>query len=261
MVKQKLNNNRGFTFIELVIAVAMLTIIMGSIVQFMSAATVTYSRTNHDNEVQSQAQDVYDTINSCIMQANKVVLYGDIGAGDEYFISDDQPKVENIDPTSGKLLNKSKKVLKFSLPYTEGTGIIPNAISAKAFSILSDHPDTGPNQYTDVKVKAIYFEYQTKRSGATYEDCYATFFYDSTDGRLYLNRHYSSEGDTYKGVMDMTKKKESILCKTLEKTDGFKVTVDADANCIGLVLKFDNYKMSYETLGMTKIRNGKVLTR
>lgn len=260
MVKQKFNNNNGgFTFIELVIAVAMLTIVMGSIVQFMATTTVTYNRTNHDNEVQSQAQDVYDTISSCIMQANKVILYGDAGGGDEYFISDNQPKVEFIDPTTGKLLNSSRKTLKFSLPYDNSGSITANSVSAKAFSILSEHGST--NNYQDVTVKAIYFEYQTKRSGTTYEACYATFFYDSTEGKLYLNRHYESEGTTYQGVMDMNPKKESILCKSIDKTDGFKVTVDADANCIGLILKFDNYKMSYETLGMTKIRNGNVLAR
>lgn len=261
MVKQKFNsNNRGFTFIELVIAVAMLTIIMGSIVQFMATTTVTYNRTNHDNEVQSQAQDVYDVINSCIMQANKVILYGDIGSGDEYFISDNQPKVEFIDPSTGKLLNSSRKTLKFSLPYDTSGEVKANAVTAKAFSILSKHYDDGsPTEYKDVTVKAIYFEYQTKRSGSAYEDCYATFFYN--DGKLYLNRHYESEGTTYAGIMDMNPKKESILCKSLEKTDGFKVTVDANANCIGLILKFNNYKMSYETLGMTKIRNGNVLAR
>lgn len=266
MVKQKLNNNRGFTFIELVIAVAILTIIMGSVVQFMATTSVAYQRTNRDNEVQRQAQDVYDTISTCIMQANKVVLYGKAGTASspQFYITDNQPKVATYDPSEGWLGNAEGKKLKFDIPYANTTGTLtsPNKTTAKFLGFLAEKPGSGStNTYTEVKVTALYFEYQTKITG-TYETCYATFYYDSTDGNLYLNRHYDSDSDidTYKGVIDMTVKKSSILCKTL-KTDGFRVTVDADANSIGLVMDFENYNMSYKTLGMTKIRNSHVLAR
>lgn len=261
MVKQKLNNNRGFTFIELVIAVAILTIIMGSVVQFMATTSVAYQRTNRDNEVQRQAQDVYDTISTCIMQANRVVLYGKAGTAtsSDYYVTDNQPKVATYDPSEGWLGNAAGKKLKFDLPYADAGGKKPQKTEAKFFGFLSTKSG-GTTTYTEVAVTALYFEYETKLSGTDYETCYATVYYDSTSGNLYLNRHYESDADGYEGVIDMTTKDSSILCKTL-KADGFKITVDANANSIGLIMDFENYNMSYKTLGMTKIRNSHVLAR
>lgn len=287
-MRQKLNN-QGFTFVELVIAVAILSIITVSIATFMATTSRVYSKTNHNNEVQSQAVEVYDQISNCIMQANKVILYGypaDGSGGYEatprFYISDSLPYAEGSSSgiagydSNGNFVDNKNKLITTMYKISSEDSSTPTGSSTKMYAFKSlkedDGTGTGAQVINEVKVKALYMEYQTKNSAGSYENCYATF-YVSDAGDLYLNRHYDSDSDisSYRidftatpplavAALDIHLSTSSLLCKTLDG-DGFKVMVDADNNSIGLVLNFDNYTMTYDTLGMVKIRNKAVLTR
>lgn len=298
MVRRKLNNE-GFTFVELVIAVAILSIITVSIATFMATTSRVYSKTTHNNEVQSQAVEVYDQISNCIMQANKIVLCGytwneSAGSFDttlKYFVSDNLPYAQGTSSSvagydsNGNLVDSDHNLITTFYKASSEASDSPTTQSGKmyAFKSLKEEDVSDPNKQNikEIKVKALYLEYQTKTGKATndptiypnypYENCYATF-YVSDDGDLYLKRHYDSDAgiSNYRidssvtnppiAVLDMYPTTSSLLCKTLED-DGFRVMVDADNNSIGLVLNFDNYTMTYDTLGMVKIRNKAVLTR
>lgn len=277
MVRQKLNN-QGFTFVELVIAVAILSIITVSIASFMATTSRVYSKTNYDSEVQSQAVEVYDQISSCIMQANKVIIYGypSDGSGGfasmgNYYISDNLENVAGYDSSTGYLVDSSNNYVTKMFYNKAEDGSDENLnLFPIPFIYLKKDDGSGGQLLSELLVKSLYVEYQTK-VGSDYETCYATF-YISDDGDLYLNRHYTSDADIsdYKpdeslanpplAVIDKTVSATSVLCKTM-KDEGFRVMVDAENNSIGLVLNFDNYSMTYDTLGMTKIRNNNVLTR
>ncbi len=286
MVKGKLNN-RGFTFVELILAVAILSIVMISIVHFMTTTSTVYSRSNRDNEVQSQAQDVYQMISSCLMQANTVILYGyakDASTGSyeavaKYYVSDGMEvvcdKAARMHNTSGVLCNAKEKELRYLIPCRTGIGSGGTSISTiyntavYGFQWLKQDSG-GTEELTEVKVEDLYMEYQTK-VGSGYETCYLTVHYDDVDGKLYLNRHYISEpacaaslGMTAAGrlkvYMDSTELEENLLCQTLG-ADGFLVVVYDENDSIGLNMDFDNYKMTYDSQGMIKIRNKNTLMR
>lgn len=275
MVRRKLNN-QGFTFVELVIAVAMLSIITVSIATFMATTSRVYSKTSYNNEVQSQASEVYDQISNCIMQANKVLLYGYLsdGAGGFvsdawYYVSDNMSDVAGYETSTGAILDRNNSYIMCMFGQKKENGGNDNRGQVpRAFQYLKNDDGSGGQQIKEVLVKALYVEYQTK-VGSNYETCYATF-YVSDAGDLYLNRHYDSDSDianykpasssTLVAVVDKTVSDTSVLCNTL-KDKGFSVMVDAENNSIGLVLNFDNYSMTYDTLGMIKIRNKAVLTR
>ncbi len=273
-MKQKLNN-KGFTFVELVVAVAILSIVMVSVVSFMGTVTSVYSRTHHGNEVQDQSQEVYDQISSCIMQANKVILYGapenssgSFDSTNSYYVTNDQKNVIGVD-ASGNLVNSNKKTMGLVIPRvdTSGSAAGTTGVQVRAFQSLERYDDaTSSYVYKRVKVKALYFEYQSK-IGADYVTCAATFVIGD-DGNLYLNRHYSTDTNyaTYSAGsgeyarLDLGQSDDSILCKTV-KEDGFQIVIDANGNSIGLAMDFDNKSMIYDTLGMVKIRNNAVLMK
>lgn len=266
MVRQKLNNN-GFTFIELVITVAILAIIMVSISTFMASTTAVYTRTTKDNEVQIEAQEVYNTINTSIMQANVVKLLAkSSGGGSLWYATDEQTGVTGYKESTGVLVNKTGSTVSFSEHFVTSAGSKSHRTGYyRAFKTLKEADSTDPTKviYEDILVDALYIEYQTKKSDGTYTTAYVTYVVDPSTGKLYMNRHL--EGETNAGIIDKSISAENLLSDKLLYTSGtdygFKVNVDADANSIGVILDFKNATMTYKTLGMTKIRNSNVLTR
>ncbi len=70
----KNTKNKGFSFVELIIVVAILSIVMIMVSQFMMSTVNTYTRTNADNKVQANAQETYDKIANHIMMAQAVKI-------------------------------------------------------------------------------------------------------------------------------------------------------------------------------------------
>ena len=281
MVRQKLNN-KGFTFVELIVSIAILGIVMVSVASFLGTTTTVYSRTNHETSVQSQAQEVYDQINSCIMQATKVIVYGyrETAAGADtyqtdkkFYVTDNQKNAYGYDD-EGNIISVNKKKLNYTI-YLNPNGTPSGSPGAvRVFQSLKESDGAGGYEYKKIRVESLYIEYQTKVSGSSdYVTCYATFNFDKDTGELYLNRHYSNEtdvdgkyqvtsGDKALAILDTSKKDENILCKTMKKSaDSFILVADADGNCVGMSMDFDNYSMTYDSMGMIRIRNKNVLTR
>lgn len=277
MVEHK-RNNKGFTFVELILAVAIMSIIMVSIVHFMTTTSTVYSRSNRDNEVQSMAQDVYEQVYSCLMQANKIIMTGSAKKADgtydgmKLYASDSmdviKDEVSRVSRTTGSMCNDQEKELNYRLNTVTIQGISSSHMPQPLYAFRSLKKDDGT--FTEIRVYALYVEYQTKVGGA-YETCCATFCYDNLSGKLYLNRHYESDRaaepqfftDTnLKAVIDYHQESNdaNVICKSID-TDGFRVVFDAENGGIGLILEFDNYSLTYESQGMVKVRNKNVLTR
>ncbi|MCM1497749.1 MAG: type II secretion system GspH family protein [Clostridium sp.] len=69
---KKVNRNRGFTLVELLISMALLSIIMLMVVQFMSTTAGANKKAQHNLKAQSEANEVMQNITDSIMQANYV---------------------------------------------------------------------------------------------------------------------------------------------------------------------------------------------
>ncbi len=279
MVKQKLNN-KGFSFVELVIAVAILAVIMVSISSFMASTTAVYTRTTKDNEVQIEAQNVYNTITNSIMQADDIVMFlyqPSAASSGNYtvYVSGNHPDAAGVDRTTGKLVKKDGvqyKPLRYLVPMANSTGgcggYYPTSIYA--FSSLKTVDASNVSTYTEYDVKSMMISYQTKNASGNYVKASVTYTVGS-DGNLYMNRHVEGEAswkngsNTYEGRVDMEESADNLLTDNLNYTDykncGFKVVVDAESNSIGISLDFKNASFTYESLGMTKIRNSNVLAR
>lgn len=68
----KNSNNRGFSLVELLVAIAIMSIILISIASFASTTTSTYVQTKADVELQADGADVLNLISDKLMQAKYV---------------------------------------------------------------------------------------------------------------------------------------------------------------------------------------------
>ncbi len=75
-MNKKLNNNRGFTLIELIIAIAVLAFLMTAISSLMTSSLISNRRTQADIVVQTTAQETYNKITDALMQAKSIYVLG-----------------------------------------------------------------------------------------------------------------------------------------------------------------------------------------
>jgi prepilin-type N-terminal cleavage/methylation domain-containing protein len=67
-------DNKGFTLVELIITVAIMTLIGVALVGIMTSNTVAFRKTKSDLDVQNVAEDTFNKISNDIMQAKAVYI-------------------------------------------------------------------------------------------------------------------------------------------------------------------------------------------
>ncbi len=77
MRENKIKQNRGFTLVELLVAVAVLSIAMTGVLGLIRMATQYYSNSSREVEVQNQLQLTFTQISNMIIDANVDVIYDD----------------------------------------------------------------------------------------------------------------------------------------------------------------------------------------
>ena len=89
----KINNDRGISLIEIVIALAIMSLLMTAVVSLMSSNTIVFRKTKSDIEVQNQAESTFNTIADSVHSAKAIYAEGYILEGDNEikFNSDDLP--------------------------------------------------------------------------------------------------------------------------------------------------------------------------
>ena len=88
------NDNKGFTLVELIVALAVMSLLMIAVVGLMIMNTATNKRLRADSAVQSEAGELYESINDSVSQAKYIEIYAggkvyklDPGTGEESFKS------------------------------------------------------------------------------------------------------------------------------------------------------------------------------
>jgi len=71
-----LQKNKGMSLIELVVALAILTLIMTAVISMMSNNTIIFRKTKNDIKVQTQADESYARISDAIMQSKYIYIEG-----------------------------------------------------------------------------------------------------------------------------------------------------------------------------------------
>lgn len=173
----KKKNNQGFSLVELLIAIVILSLIMIALGSFIASTTRVYTRSRNDIEVQRTGQELYDLIADKILQASELRVgrdgkeYASIGAGGS-----------NAADASGRLI-------------IQGSG------SSVPVSGLSGMPlysfDSLTNEETPIDYIAIVYEQKTDESSVTpggvhltasYRKMLDIYYFDNTEHTVYMSR-------------------------------------------------------------------------
>lgn len=129
-------DHRGITFVELIIAIAISTIIMGAATLFLGTAHKNYNNASAQIDLQSESQILMEQLGMWVMEGNRVKVIDDAYATRlvVYQIADHIDSTDLPDGVSRPVQNTSKRI--FWIPKGE-----KKKLYMKKFLNISD-PDT-----------------------------------------------------------------------------------------------------------------------
>lgn len=265
MIKTKkvLDNQKGFSFVELLIVLAILSIVMIALSQFMGTSVMAYQRTNADITVHNSAQQTYNQISNSIMQANDVYVCGMTSTAETFnlMIKADEDSLSTLGfgskdgkKENNRLVSYNASGVKDGNVYNKKSGAKLKwiyAVDGNKFTIQTFYRINGAA--TDTKYiicKQQEKAYDSSGNGF-YKDIYVYYYLDEKEHDLYMWKSDSLN-------MYVTKQTDDaeIFC---ENVTGFKTSSDTDGNGLQVELQFEDRKMEYNSNGMIKIRNSNVL--
>ena len=129
---KRLRNDKGISLIELVVALAILSLLMIAVMALMNNNTIIFRKAKSDLKVQSQAQEAYNRISDVIMQAKNIYVEG--------YTVDSDVDFKSIKPGSAPVdINKNTVTLTPVTAYsyydginmaTESTNLLSNKVVA-----------------------------------------------------------------------------------------------------------------------------------
>ena len=197
-MNKQMNQNKGFSLIELLIAIAILAIIMVMISGFVSSTVAADRRTKRDMQMQEEAQRIYSQLSDAIMQAtyirvqaadDKVYEYdaaknectdvsSSVSLGTKHFVPDDYcnyqiqykgqeyPRKVIVNFDDFTLVNEKDK----TYPVAGAASIDNDTELVKSFRALKQ-TDSTTNLTTEyfIQPKYIYIEYSNSSTEIKYE--------------------------------------------------------------------------------------------
>lgn len=298
MKKQKLKNG-GFSFIELLIAMALLSIIMLMVVNFMSTTSGAYRKTKKNLNIQTEAMQVSEQISDNVMQA----AFIRISAGDGKLYT-----VE-IDPSNRKHERVVTEVasgvdcdfvpdnygnyVRTGDPMNMDEDAIVNlntyrVVNSKGQTIPAESDDRdvdligvdtrsfralnhNGNQYY-VQPDYIYMEYRTPSddlTATTPSDEMQHVLYqiidDGDNKKIYTMRYTAAVDDDSKGYKYAVDQMNAIIAADGEGlltsvVKDFYVSVDVDRNALLTNILFEDQGYQYNTVENINFRNSNVLS-
>ncbi|MDD6404657.1 MAG: prepilin-type N-terminal cleavage/methylation domain-containing protein [Clostridiales bacterium] len=250
--------DKGFTFIELILYMAILGIFMVAVMSLVTTTVASNKKQKSRQKLQTQATETYDYISNILMGAMDVAVAATDSKGDmvSYVVPDNMIAKDISAEATGRLITGGKTTSPVSM------GIAAD---------VADTPSTSLDCYdmasaaADMEAEYLWFSY----SPALEKTTFCTVKYDKgtkvlsivregetsddalTDSVLKLNKKYIDKGTAATG---------DILAKNVSS---FKVTVDQDNNSVGLIIGFEDDKTGekYEVSGVVGLRNSFVLKK
>lgn len=294
---RQMNKNQGFSLIELLISMALLSIVMLMVVQFMSTTTMANKKTRNNLEVQSEASMVMSNLEDTLMTASyvsilpfdthayelenessldvdkrkdtqsAVALTTDLGASVTYHLVPDyygnycRSSAITDDRQAIVNMDTFKLAGKTKGTYYPLTGDIESG-DKRSFRVLQQG---GTNYY--IVPRAIYVEYYTTQPGGDKYLNYAIYcLKKNSDDTYSLYMYRSPENVDQSGVLNRLIKAQSkctmvddegLLTKHLQD---FYVSADVDGNALMFNYVSQISKYQYNVVQTMKFRNSNVLT-
>lgn len=276
-------NDKGFTFIELILYMAILSIFMVAVVGLMGSAIKSYRTVNARKTLQTSATETYDSISDMLMSAVDVKIYGtayhtvtnagvtsyDIATEALFVVPEDTWTTKDGDSTN-KLYYDSGMPVSLMVNKMPGSGmaaIVPGAVfdisTIKSFADSATVTSPSTDETVMIDIKAIYIRYASglDSSGNTiYTDC--TISYDDAADKLYMYRedNPADVGKFHYMDSNCTDASQYVFCKNVSN---FRLQTSPETGTFGIILELEDNvtSTSYDAKGVVSLRNSFVLKK
>ena len=282
------NKDKGFTFIELILYMAILGIFMVAVMSLISTTVASHKKQSSRQKLQSQATETYDAIADILMGASDIKIDGTayVQTGTSFtqvtgsFIVPEDTYVKSAG--SGSTLRKQGGVADVIQDIVSDSGVIKK--KSNSYDIADVKPFGGAGASEDVHafIDADYLWVQY--SSELDKTAFCTITYSKTDKKLYVFRQEMSDetlnqakqdlksSDSAKvnqaqavlssctKYVDASSKKGTVLANNVKS---FQLQVNPADNSVAVIIGFEDTKTkeTYKVTSVVGLRNSFVLKK
>lgn len=282
------NRNKGFTFIELILYMAILGIFMVAVMSIISTTVASHKKQSSRQKIQTQATETYDAIADIVMGASDIKIDGSayVQTGTSYtkvtgsFIVPDDTYIKTNG--TGSTLRTAGGVAEVVQNIVSGSGVLQK--KSKCYDIADIKTfggvDASKDEQTFIDADYLWVQYSSELD----KTAFCTITYSKTDKKLYVFRQEMSDetlnqakqdlksSDSAKvnqaqavlssctKYVDASSKKGTVLANNVKS---FQLQVNPADNSVAVIIGFEDTKTkeTYKVTSVVGLRNSFVLKK
>ncbi|RHR66981.1 type II secretion system protein [Coprococcus sp. AF19-8AC] len=282
------NKDKGFTFIELILYMAILGIFMVAVMSLISTTVASHKKQSSRQKLQSQATETYDAIADILMGASDIKIEGTayVQTGTSFtqvtgsFIVPEDTYVKSAG--SGSTLRKQGGVADVIQDIVSDSGVIKKKSNSYDIADVKPFGGAGASEdvHTFIDADYLWVQYSSELD----KTAFCTITYSKTDKKLYVFRQEMSDetlnqakqdlksSDSAKvnqaqavlssctKYVDASSKKGTVLANNVKS---FQLQVNPADNSVAVIIGFEDTKTkeTYKVTSVVGLRNSFVLKK
>ncbi len=282
------NKDKGFTFIELILYMAILGIFMVAVMSLISTTVASHKKQSSRQKLQSQATETYDAIADILMGASDIKIDGTayVQTGTSFtqvtgsFIVPEDTYVKSAG--SGSTLRKQGGVADVIQDIVSDSGVIKKKRNSYDIADVKPFGGAGASEdvHTFIDADYLWVQYSSELD----KTAFCTITYSKTDKKLYVFRQEMSDetlnqakqdlksSDSAKvnqaqavlssctKYVDASSKKGTVLANNVKS---FQLQVNPADNSVAVIIGFEDTKTkeTYKVTSVVGLRNSFVLKK
>ena len=282
------NKDKGFTFIELILYMAILGIFMVAVMSLISTTVASHKKQSSRQKLQSQATETYDAIADILMGASDIKIDGTayVQTGTSFtqvtgsFIVPEDTYVKSAG--SGSTLRKQGGVADVIQDIVSDSGVIKKKSNSYDIADVKPFGGAGASEdvHTFIDADYLWVQYSSELD----KTAFCTITYSKTDKKLYVFRQEMSDetlnqakqdlksSDSAKVIqaqavlssctkyVDASSKKGTVLANNVKS---FQLQVNPADNSVAVIIGFEDTKTkeTYKVTSVVGLRNSFVLKK
>ena len=282
------NKDKGFTFIELILYMAILGIFMVAVMSLISTTVASHKKQSSRQKLQSQATETYDAIADILMGASDIKIDGTayVQTGTSFtqvtgsFIVPEDTYVKSAG--SGSTLRKQGGVADVIQDIVSDSGVIKKKSNSYDIADVKPFGGAGASEdvHTFIDADYLWVQYSSELD----KTAFCTITYSKTDKKLYVFRQEMSDetlnqakqdlksSDSAKvnqaqavlssctKYVDASSKKGTVLANNVKS---FQLQVNPADNSVAVIIGFEDTKSkeTYKVTSVVGLRNSFVLKK
>ena len=282
------NKDKGFTFIELILYMAILGIFMVAVMSLISTTVASHKKQSSRQKLQSQATETYDAIADILMGASDIKIDGTayVQTGTSFtqvtgsFIVPEDTYVKSAG--SGSTLRKQGGVADVIQDIVSDSGVIKKKSNSYDIADVKPFGGAGASEdvHTFIDADYLWVQYSSELD----KTAFCTITYSKTDKKLYVFRQEMSDetlnqakqdlksSDSTKvnqaqavlssctKYVDASSKKGTVLANNVKS---FQLQVNPADNSVAVIIGFEDTKTkeTYKVTSVVGLRNSFVLKK